>query len=251
MSKTWLVTPAFCKSALLHDCLAHIHKTGIPKDVEHIVIDGHYPVNKSANRKEIKLYADAFGCRYVDSGKDLGLHEGINNAARVCGIGPEDIVVGCDPDNRPSPNFVTDLDAVMRADPTIAVLGATFWVIEEPRIQNIMTETVIAGRRVWNHPGIEMWTACAFNWSFVTRAGGLSQTHALYGGLESAMSPAMRSQGMRLAYLADTQADSAPVDTLSPLLFDPEYRSWKDAHIAGFKGGLEQWLREFKPERLG
>lgn len=239
MSKTWLVTSAFCKSALLEDCLNHLGRIE-----NHVVIDNHYPIDQIENSARIKQLAEERGCIYVDSGRDLGLHEGINNASRVCGFQHGDIVVGCDPDDRPSSGFVDIISTVMRADPSLAVLGLNFWVIPHRREQDPApyTDEVIAGHRVMIRAGVEMWTVAGFNWSFVGSTGGMSQHYAYYGGLEASLYHKWHPLGLRLGYLTDVSAESKHVDRNDLKLFDPEYREWKTAHVGGFEGSFQDWL---------
>lgn len=253
---TFLFTPAFCKASMLQDLLAHLYGP-LPeirpaaRAMKHVVIDNHYPVQKDLNREQIRALAESYGCIYVNSGRDLGLHEGINAAAKVVGIRPCDRFVGCDPDDRPAPGFVQAITEVMDADPDLAVLGCSFWVIPWRRDQGVaFEEKVIAGRRVWIHPGVEMWNVAGFNWRFMTEIGGFRQPNAYYGGLEACLFPEWQRRGLKLGYLPDFRSDVVKLDQNDTRLFDPEYRRWKDDHVAGFKGGFEEWLRRNAPHKL-
>ncbi len=251
MSKTWLVTPAFCKWEMLHDCLQWIYQQPLPPGVEHVIIDQHYPINGAYNRAAIKMLAQNYKCTLVDSGEDLGLHRGLNNAVKALGIKPEDILVGCDPDDRPSPGFIEAIESVMRADPTLAILGLTFWVIPWKREKGIpFTDEVIAGHNVWIHPTVEMWNACGWNMKFIHSIGGFDQPNAFYGGLEAKLYPRWSEQGLRLGYLPDVRSDAATVNREDKHILDPEYRQWKDAHLAGFERSFEEWLKIHAPGRL-
>lgn len=256
MSKTWLITPAFCKDTLLSDCLAWIYRDGLLEDVEHVIIDNHYPVDRAANRASIRGLAQKYGCTYVDSGKDLGLHEGINNAARVVGIKTEDVVVGCDPDDRPSAGFVEALSSAIRSDPKIAVAAACFGVIDQRIKEGVFRGSKWIGLTAEEektapliHPFVEMWNVAAFNWRFISDIGGLKQPNGYYGGLESFLYSRWQHKGMKLVYLPSVRSDCAAVERGDPTRFDPEYQEWKHAHVGGFPGSFEQYLIMKNPTR--
>lgn len=250
MSKTWLVTPAFCKAAMLEDCLKQIYRSS--PNVPHVILDQHYPVSKDANRAEIKRLADAYGCIYIDSGKDLGLHKGLNLIVKEMGIGPDDIMVGCDPDDRPTPGFVQAIETVMRSDPSFAVLATNFWVIDWRKSQGAsLQEEVIAGHAVWVHKSVEMWNICGWNMRLIHDVGGFNQPNAYYGGIEAMLYPEWKARGMRLGYIRDFRSDEG--ERLNPAdarIFDPEYRQYKTDHVAGFPGSFSDWLKANKPEKL-
>lgn len=244
MSKTWLITSAFCKAELLYACLRHLYKEPMP--CTHVIIDNHYPVDQAHNSERIKALATIYGCTYVDSGKDLGLHEGINNAALKLGFKPGDVVVGCDPDDRPTPGFIHGIEKVLRADPTLAVLALNFWVIpwrmSQPEQIKLFHEEEIAGETVIIRKGVECWTVAGFNWDFVAKAGGFNQPNKYYGGLEIDLYHKWHAQGLRYGYLKNHSADGAVVDREDRKLFDPEYREWKTAHVNGDQRSFKEWL---------
>lgn len=244
MSRTWLVTPAFIKAALLKDFFEHIYSTP-PEGLEaHVVVDGNYPINKEQNSAEIKRLCEQYGCRYLNPGKDLGLQENLNHAIVECGIKSGDIFVGCDGDDRPSPGFVSALREVMLADPSVAVAALNFWVIDQRHREGVFKEGSIAGHRVWVHPGVEMFSCVSFNMKLVFSVGGFSQPNAYYGGIEIALYNSWKPMGMKLVYLPDVRSDAKEVSRTNTAWFDPEYRDWKTAHVAGYKGSFGEWLKE-------
>ena len=234
MSKIWLVTPAFCPADLLEECLGWLYDGGIPHHVEHVIVDNHYPVNNFKNSDRIRALARRHHATYIDSCGDLGWPEGVNNAAREVGIKSGDVVINCDPDDRPSPGFISHIDSVMTSDPKIAVCALGFSVIDQRFAEGKLRESRIAGERVWEHPTVEMVSVCAFNWTFIEAIGGLKQQHKYYGGVESYLYPRWQRRGMRLVYLPDVRADAAPVDRTNEKLFDPNYRQWKTDHVGGY-----------------
>jgi hypothetical protein len=250
MVKTWIFTPAFARWTLVEDQLKFLYKDG-PLDAEHVLIDQRYPIDGERNHAELKRLAKEYGLTYVDSGEDLGLHRGFNRAYRIVGVKPGDVCLGVDPDDRPAPGFVSALRDVMLADPSLAILGLSFWVIPWKREQGVQfTDEVIAGHNVWIHPAVEMINVVAWNTRFLEDIGGIDQPNAFYGGLEAKLYPLWAQRGLRLGYMPDVRSDHVAVDRNDGRLFDPEYRQWKDAHVAGFTGSFEAWLKIHAPGLL-
>jgi hypothetical protein len=240
----YLFTPAFCKHSLLFDCLHHIYEDEnlLPEEMTHVIIDNHYPIDKKTNQRMIQYAAEASRCVYIDCGKDRGLHGGLNFACEKLGVGSEDIVIGCDPDDRPDTRIFQAMVDVMKTDPTLAVLSGMFWVIEE-RLKTVpFKKEVIVSHNVLIHPNVEMWNVAAFNMRFIKEIGGFREAYNYYGGLESALFGEWQKRDLRLGYLADYKTESKPMDRQDPVFFDPEYRQWKTAHVGGFTGSFEEWL---------
>lgn len=253
MSRTVIVTPCFAKSTMLAGLLEHVYKDPIgAPNLAHYILGNHYPVNKGANHEEIRTLAKRYGCTLIDSGSDLGLHKSLNNFVSVAGITSEDVVIGCDPDDRPTPGFATALADVMRADPSLAIAAANFWRIDEvlSTCPNPWLKQV-SGHQVWIHPSVEMWNVCAWNMRLIHDVGGFHQPNSHYGGIEIGIAGAMRAKGMKLGYVLDVRSDAAVVDHGDARLIDPEYRRWKIDHATkGFAGSLADWLKINAPEKL-
>lgn len=248
--RSFVVTPSFCKAAMLEDFLQYIYSE--PKNMEgfeHVVIDNHYPVDKEENHDRLKKLCDKYEIVYVNSGKDLGLHEGVNNAIRMVGIKPEDIYIGCDPDDRPTHGSFQAMREVMLKDPSLPVLALNFWVLPWKQKEHglVMEDETIAGHRVWRHPGVEMWNVAAFNMRIIDDMGGFRQPNAYYGGIEIALYHHWVKLKMKMGYLRDFSAEAVPVDRKNPDLYDFDYGTWKIDHAQrGFKGSFEEWLKTKK-----
>lgn len=248
--RIFLLTSAFCKAALLEDLLKHLEeRNAIP--YFHIILDNHYPVDKQVNRAEIMTLSQRYGCHYHDNGRDLGLHGSLNEAIKHYRIEDDDLVITCDPDDRPEPGSLDYLALVMKEDPTLAMLALNFFVIEERFKSGVLTEKQVGSFTVGYHPSIDMVNVCAYRMSFIHSIGGFKQPFNYYGGLEHALSQHFQEQGMRMGYLKDKRSDRPYLDRSHSLFFDPEYADWKRAHIAQeFSGSFEEFLNSFPPPSL-
>lgn len=242
--QTYLVTPAFAKAKLVECQLDYVHSTNNLSNITHVVIDNHYPVDKQENRARIAMACAKYGAIYLDSGRDLGLHEGLNNAVKTIGIRSDDILIGLDPDDFVTPGSIQVLEKVMKATDEFAVLGLGFSVIYDRLKEGVPFERrTIAGESVLIHPTIEMWNVCAWNMKTVYSMGGFKQPNKYYGGIEVATENQMLKDFKRLGYLEHWKSDHLPVDRNDTTLFDPQYRNWKTAHAhKGYQGSFEEFL---------
>ena len=241
--QAWLTTSSFCKASVLERCLEFIYKDGRPDILQHIIIDNHYPINKAANRDRIRCLANEYGCLYIDSGRDLGLHDGVNNAMKQLATEKDHIWIGCDPDDSLDAKSIQAIREVMTYDRSIAVAALSFSVINERFQQGKLREETIAGHKVWAHPDVEMFNISGMDMGFLKEVGGFHQHFKYYGGLEAALYPEWAKRKMRLVYLADVKSDSVHIDRFDRILFDPEYRDYKTAHVnRQFDGSFEEYL---------
>jgi hypothetical protein len=248
--KTWLVTPAFCRAGLLADLMGHLYGNTDPAAAraaagihQHVIIDNHYPLpTQPLNSQGLIDIADKYDLVYIDSGRDRGLHEGLNHALSWLRIDwQHDLLIGNDPDDRCCFDAFRAMREVMEADDRVAVCGVNFSVIRERLSEGKLYQSRIADHRVLIHPSLEMWNVAAFDLSLVKQAGGFSEPYKYYGGIEMSLYRHWSTRGMYLVYLEDFTSEMVPVP---PKLMDPEYRQWKTAHLAGFEGGFAQWLAE-------
>lgn len=251
MKNNWIVTPAFCKADLLDRCLNNIHRSPTgdkisPPGFTHVVIDGHYPVNKAENRVEIQKLCQYYGCVYLDPGRDLGLHGNLNYAMNTLNVSAEDGWVGVDPDDFPVPGSIQKLVAVMEMNRTIAVLGLSFDVIYQRIKEGKLQLHQVGPHLVYYHPTVEMFKVAAFNLRFIkSLPQGFHEERNYYGGIEAYLHGQWLRQGLRLAYLPES-CENVVLDKSDPYFCDPEYRLWKDDHLAGYPHSFEQWLTERK-----
>jgi len=245
----WVFTPAFCKAKMLQGLLQHLYQEpGTMEGFVHVILDQHYPADEGGMHSEkIKALCKKYKCIYLDSHYDRGLHQGLNYAWQAMSVIPGDILIGCDPDDRPSPGAFQAMKKVMQADPLIAVCGLNFHVLPWKQKEHglVMEEVKTAGERVWVHPSVEMWNVAAFNTHFIQSVGGFHQPNAYYGGLEVALFREWPKHGLKLVYLIDHTAESVPVNREDPELYDIAYGDWKIAHATkGYQKSYAEWLKE-------
>jgi hypothetical protein len=249
--KTWIITPAFCSARMLEDCLRHIYSHRPIAPVEHVVLDNHYPTETDGTIRQV---AEKYGCTYFDSGGDFGLSRSVTQAVREIGVNREDVVCGCDPDDRPSPGWVDTLRKVMLADRSFAVLGGVFPFCTGPLQQQHLAENQtpfevfvkglveeeVAGVRVLVHPSVEMIKVAALSARMLVDFGyPTNYRHPYYGGQESMMFEWWKTRKMRLGYVPSVTVRQADAS-----LFDMRYRRWKDAHLGGWPGSYKDWIND-------
>jgi hypothetical protein len=100
--KVWSISLCFMDAEIIHDSIEQYYKTKHPEvETNHILVDQHWPINYSKQKRALELIAKKFGCQLLDPGKNLGLHEGFNWAWRQQAIPDNAMVIGYDPDSWP------------------------------------------------------------------------------------------------------------------------------------------------------
>lgn len=242
--KAYVVTPGFCNARTLNFGWTRFYETHNPNlEIEHWFLDNHYPIRRKSNLEEMHALAEKHGVRWHDSGGDHGLHGSLNRWCQRMSFKDDDIVIGYDADSYAgSAGFDMALATALHFDKSIAI--AALW---NPAMQmkvdggQTMTYRHVNQVRVAVHPSVEMFNITGWNMGFVKQAGGFDQQWSHYGGIEVAMMKHWQRQNKCLAYLPDWPELWGMGD--ENVLIDPEYRAWKSAHLAGFKGGLADYLR--------
>lgn len=243
-----VVTPSYCRHTLLADYMAHVYRDPEMSrgDVVHVLGDNHYPVNKEKNSAEIRKIARDYGAVYHDNGRDVGLTENVNACLRAVNAGFGDIVIGSDPDDRPSLGFVGKFVRALSLDPKLAVAASLFSVIDQ-RIRQPevgMKQVMIGDMRAWQHPSLEMWNLSAARMDDIIKWGYFDEANAYYGGAEHYIFDKLTAEGKYYAYLEDVRSDAAPVDKSGPM-FDPEYKDWKFYHAhRAYQHNFEYYLND-------
>lgn len=240
--KKYIVTPAFCKASVLEANFKNI-ASAPPMGFKRVVVDGHYPIDKEENRARIKQLCALYDAIYLDPGMDMGLHRNLNYAIEQVGIGPEDVMFGLDPDDFPAPGSIDKITEIMQLDRGIAVCANGFSVIYQRVKEGHLSMTSVGSHVVYIHRSVEMFRSCGWNMRFIhSLPTKFHQPNNYYGGIECYLFPKWKQQGLKLAYVQDT-CDHVELDRNDPKLFDKSLRKYKDAHLGGFKGSFEEYIK--------
>ncbi len=248
--KTIVITPAFCKSILLHHSLKNYYELQT-ENYEHWILLNHYPVDEERNTDEIRKIAEQYKCKVFDSEYDRGLHKSVNNFYDHNPQPEGTIQIGFDPDGaieQLSKGFDKALSETLRdgiKSHSLCLLN--LWNYEREINKGSENDKVIInGNRVLMHPTVGVLNIGAVDLDWIKSIGGFTEPCEYYGYIELALWQHMFGK-KRLGYLTEFKEryHAYPEDCI-----DPEYQQWKAEHIKGFTGSFEEWLKLHKPEML-
>lgn len=206
-----------------------------------LIVDNHYPVNVTEGFW--KRAAQELGGTYLDPGRNIGLHEGLNYALREVQAGPADLMLGMDPDTNPlTRGWDTALiNALGIANVGWASLGNNH--SEGEMRERGHTPSTEGGLRLFTTLAPVVNSICGFKLNWVLSSGGFQEPSAFYGGLECAMWHHMSKTHYRWVFLRDFREGTWTED-----LIDSEYRAykWRHAH-EGYPHDFETYIREGCP----
>lgn len=206
-------------------------------DATVVILDQHYPMQEMT--PFWKTWAKSLGGIYLDAGKNLGLHEGLNYMCKALDMKPSDKVIGFDPDTLPQTRGWDD--ALLKALDLPNVGWASLWNEHsegEMRARGY-TESTEHGLDLWTTKQAVVNSICAWNLEWVYNVGGFQEPAEFYGGLECCMFPKCVAQGKRWVWLRYFTEGKWGTD-----LSDPEYTAYKWAHAhQGWKGDFAAWLQ--------
>lgn len=242
--KIKILTMAFTRPELLEKCIIALYAHGVPDDVEHYVLDQHYPLpSYKVNRAQLEKLCRLHGLKLIDAGQNLGYHEGINWAIEQMGMEDEDILVNLDPDAQIAAGSEAWLGAIFRSffvDKSLACVGLNNETIDRELQERGFFDEIKNGitHRFMQRPVVM--SIVAWQAGFIREVGGLKENTLHYGGVEAVMWPYLCERGRRWAVLPDFWEDVS-------LWYeaDPEYRDWKVKHGQehSFKGSFEDYCR--------
>lgn len=201
-----------------------------------VILDNHYPT--SLNPPDWAEWANRLGGDYLDAGRNLGLHNGLNWMLQQLGATGNDQIVGLDPDTMP---ITTGWDSALFSALRLPKVG---WA----SLMNPISEGEMKTRgfEVSFEEGLHLQTTlrpvvnsiCAFNLAWVLESGGFQEPTEYYGGVESCMWPHLQAKKQRWVFLQDFREGKFDVD-----LSDEAYRQykWRHAH-EGMKGSFDEFL---------
>lgn len=242
--KLKILTMAFTRPDILERCFTDLYAKSMPSDVEHYVLDQHYPLPQyTTNRRALEHICRRYGAHLLDAGKNLGYHEGINWAIAHMGMEDDDVVVNLDPDAKIAAGSEAWHGAIYRSffvDKTLACVGLNNETIDRELKERGFFDETKNGLvlRFMQRPVVM--SIIAWQAGFIREVGGLKENTLHYGGVEAVMWPYLCERGRRWAVLPNFWEDVS-------LWYeaDPEYRDWKVKHGQehSFLGDFESYLR--------
>jgi hypothetical protein len=234
MQKKWAVILGFANEATANRTLQLVKETRAATDIDWLLVDNHYPDTPSGFWES---WAKELGAEYLNPGRNIGLHHGLNFALTAVNADRGDLMLGIDPDTRPL--TVGWDDALMRAlsipDVGWASLGNDH--SEGEMATRGFTESQESGLRLKTTKQAVVNSLCGFKLSWVKDVGGFQETSEYYGGVECLMFPMCVKAGLRWVWLQDYREGKFDTD-----LSDPDYRHYKWAHAhKGWKGDFATW----------
>lgn len=245
------ITVAFCPAAQLARTLLKYQASSIISPTRHIIVDGHYPLNKTANQRDIRLIVEAYQAanpnekiQLMDPGRDLGsaqsqnwaieeLHDLINF--------DEDCWINLDPD---AACITKGWDAAMRNvlehDPKCILVTTNSPMVEGfiQRRHQAMEERKIGSHTVMLPDMPTPFNLSMWRLSFLRDIGGIPQLFPSYGEVEGPMYQMARQLGYYNCYLKHFMEDED-----GKLMHDQVFEDWKDAHARNhtFLGNFEEY----------
>lgn len=241
-----VVTMAFNRPCFVELAVRDFQQhAGALKGTTHWLLDQHYPLpDKEENTQQLLNISYEYGLHYLDAGKNLGYHEGINYVVRFTNMRDEDIVIVYDPDALMfNCEWVPAIIKCFEADPQLALVSATVPNIHDNEFRNKgMTQKTLNGIQVaYPHAAVCM-SVSAWKVDFILKNGGLKEPRPFYGGIEARSWLDLKEQGRTWACLLDYQEN-----VLLGELQDPIYREYKLAHAspdgAWPTGDFDSYLR--------
>lgn len=253
--RVWVLTNCFNRADICAEAMTQIYKTRWLGGAgwRHIWLNQHYPFDKKQNAKDMRDLCLSYGGQWMDAGRNLGLHEGMNYMLDQLGpqVKDEDFILMVDPDNFPHEQGWDDaLTRVLYYDEKIG--QSTLW---QPAVKDFehrkhpnkdpilhwSPEHMVDGIRVKPCRNAFVRTVTCWRAGDIRKVKGWNEPCAFWGHLESVMTDKFRKIGKGDVYLPDFFESSHPSGRINP-----EYQEWKvlHAHKHTVKVDLETWLRQ-------
>lgn len=241
--KTWMITLTHLDIALLGASLERVYETKTAPNVEHILLDHHWPIDYWKHRHAVLDLAEGLGCKVMSPYENLGGHGGLNWTLRNIPFADDDLLLGVDGDAYPAtPGWDQALIDSMLGDAELGALslflpwaGTKEWrELQSPAPHKIVTPA---------SNGIEMINITCWRGHFLRKIGLFKAHYEYYGQVEIPMMQALRARGMQHGYLRDFVEDPRPFEP------DARYVKWKHRHArvdseGTYLGNFNQYLEE-------
>lgn len=249
------ITVAYCPAQLLARSLTLYESKRMINPRRHIVVQGHYPINKKKNNNDIKIIVEAFdGVELWDPGANLGSAQSQNWVLQRLGLQDGDYFVNLDPDSAClKRGWDLAMTSVLDKDKDCALISCMAPMVErylEAKGEKLYMVDIDGvppfGRPRTPTPfNLSMW-----RYSFVREIGGIPQMGLWWGETEAPFAIACQRSGKYHAYLLDFVENES-----GKFMQDKEQNEWKDVHMRtappnNFLGNFEEYLRWKHPHLL-
>lgn len=239
--RVFMVTLGYAPARVLLACLDQVYQT-IGVDVEHHLLNNHYPVDMVRNDTLVESICKAYKIRYHDLGHNSGLSGGYNYLIANLRTEPDDIIIGLDPDTFPvTPNWGRALVSVLQQDKRIAWASLMNPPAEPELKQRGYVPEMVGGELVWHAQQACVNSICAWRAGTLQELGGLQEPKKYYGGIESMMFPMVKRLGLSWAYLPEYREECSPLVESHPL-----YRKYKQEYALknSTQDDFATWLKK-------
>ncbi len=242
----YAITVAFCPAAQLARSLMLYKRTrGLMPD-RHIVVQGHYPINRKKNNRDIEMICEAAGVELWDPGSDLGSAQSQNWALEKLEAGDGDFFINIDPDSAGSNHW--DSLAYIFLDKNVDCALVSCWSdMWEPYRNRLGASSDLDVMKAI-HP--TPFNLSMFNCGFIKEIGGLRQLGEKWGELEACFYQECQQRGKYHAYLMNCIED-----TSSKYMQDKQLLDYKDGYLRStgekqFTGTYLEYLKWYHPDLL-
>lgn len=248
MSRIFTITVAFCPASQLARALLVHEKIRRLIPDRHIVIQGHYPINKKKNNRDIEMICENAEVEFMDPGEDLGSAQSQNWALEKINPSSKDFFINWDPDTNVK-DIGWDVAAhkflVRNPDCVLVSCWSEQWKTFRNRVEIVNNDPLIAKAIAPTPFNLSM-----FRCGFVKEIGGLKQLGERWGELEAIFYQECIKRNKYHAYTMDHEEDYS-----GKFMQDRQLLEYKDAYMrtAGpnqFIGSYEEFLKLKYPELL-
>jgi hypothetical protein len=236
----YTITISFCPAVQLARSLMEYRKNRSLIPDKHIVVQGHYPVNKKKNNRDIEMVVEAYGeAELWDPGSDLGSAQSQNWALKKLKAGNRDYFINWDPDSNCREKGWDRAALCLLEEDTDCVLVSCWshlWNPFKERTKEYFSNSHKFYYLKAIHP--VPFNLSLFSCEFIDTIGGLAQWGEKWGELEAPFHHACLKHNKYHAYLKDyIEEESGKYMQDRPLL------EYKDAYLRTL--GPEQFVGQY------
>lgn len=249
MKRIHIITVAYCRSAQLARALLEL-KNDSPFCDTFTIVQGHYPIDRERNNKEIELIAQSFYADLIDPGGNLGSAQSQQYALNHLNVNDESYWVNYDPDSACRDRGWADaMEVVLDNDPNCMFISCMSPMVKSflDNRNQLLVEKDVSGVRIGVPQQPTPFNLSMFRCSFVKAMGGLHQGGIWWGELEAICYHHATIRGKYHAYLLDYMENE------DGKFFHPTSNAeWKDRHCRTvgehqFAGNYEDFLKYYYP----